>query len=286
MKNIVLVILLFMIPLMSHAQLNEYKYIIVPKKFDGFRNENQYQTSTLFKYLLVQKGFEAVYDDALPEDLNANRCLGLLLDFEDLSSMFSTKVILKLKDCNSAVIMATELGKSKEKDFKLAYNEAIKDAFRSFDAINYSYNPKDKDEEPVTLRFKNDVKKLEEPPKETPKNRKEQVAIEEVTPERQTYKSVEPVPSDLKKGENDMAKATPSPMAISDVLYAQEVPNGYQLVDSTPKIRLKLFKTSKPDQYLAKSDEIEGIVYAKEGKWFFEYYVGDQLRVEELNIKF
>jgi hypothetical protein len=285
-KNIVLAIFLFAVPLMSRAQLNDYKYIIVPKKFDGFRNVNQYQTSTLIKYLLVQKGFEAVYDDALPEDLNANRCLGLLLDFEDLSSMFSTKVILNLKDCNSVVIMATEIGKSKEKEFKLAYNEAIKDAFRSFDAINYSYNPKSNNEEPVTLSFKNDVKKLDEPPKETPKNRKEQVAIEEVTPERQTYKSIEPVESDLKKGENDEGKTMNNPMAITDVLYAQEVPNGYQLVDSTPKIRLKIFKTSKPDQYLAKSDENEGIVYAKEGKWFFEYYVGDQLRVEELIIKF
>jgi hypothetical protein len=271
---------------MSRAQLNDYKYIIVPKKFDGFRNENQYQTSTLIKYLLVQRGFEVVYDDALPADLNANRCLGLLVDFEDLSGMFSTKVILKLKDCNSVVIMATEQGKSKEKDFKLAYNEAIKDAFRSFDTVNYSYNPKDKEKEPVTLSFKNDVKKLEEPPRETPKNRKEQLVIEEVTPERQTYKSMEPVPSDINKVATDVGKTADAPMLISEVLYAQEIPNGFQLVDSTPRIRLKIFKTSKPDQYLAKSDEHEGIFYAKEGKWFFEYYVGDQLRVEELTIKF
>jgi len=285
-KNIVLVILLFMIPLMSHAQLNEYKYIIVPKKFDGFRNDNQYQTSTLIKYLFVQKGFEAVYDDALPEDLNANRCLGLLVDFEDISSMFSTKVILNLKDCNSVVVMSTEQGKSKEKDYKVAYNEAIKEAFRSFDTVNYSYAPKNNNEEPVTLSFKNDVKKMEEPPRETPKNRKEQVAIEEVTPQRQTYKSLEPVPSDLQKGEDAAEKTGYSSELPSDILYAQEVPNGFQLVDSTPKIRLKIFKTSKPDQYLAKSDKNEGIVYTKEGKWFFEYYVGDQLRVEELNIKF
>ncbi len=54
----------------SQSQLNEYKYIIVPKKFDGFKNENQYQTSTAIKYYFVQQGFNAVYEDALPQDLN------------------------------------------------------------------------------------------------------------------------------------------------------------------------------------------------------------------------
>ncbi len=267
---------------MSHAQLNDYKYIIVPKKFDGFKNENQYQTSTLIKYLLVQKGFDVVYDDALPEDLNSNRCLGLLLGLEDLSSMFTTKVILNLKDCNSVVIMSTEVGTSKEKDYKLSFNEAIRDAARSFDPINYSYKPKGNDQETVTLNYKNDVKKVAE----TPKNRQEQVTIEEVTPERQTYKSMEPVPSDIKKAENELGKATQDPLHLSGVLYAQEIPNGFQLVDSTPKIRLKIFKTSKPDQYLGKTDENEGLVYSKEGQWFFEYYVGDQLRVVPLDIKF
>ncbi len=267
---------------MSRAQLNDYKYIIVPKKFDGFKSENQYQTSTLIKFLLVQKGFDAVYDDALPEDLNSNRCLGLLLGLEDLSSMFTTKVVLSLKDCNSVVIMTTAEGKSKEKDYKLSFNEAIRDAFQTFDTVNYSYKPKGNDPETVTLNYKNDVKKVAE----TPKNRQEQVTIEEVTPERQTYKSMEPVPSEIKKSENAVGTTTQDLLHLSGVLYAQEIPNGFQLVDSTPKIRLKIFKTSKPDQYLGKTDENEGLVYFKEDKWFFEYYEGDQLRVVPLEIKF
>ena len=46
-------------------------------------------------------------------------------------------------------------------------------------------------------------------------------------------------------------------------LYAQELPNGYQLVDSTPKIRMKIEKTSMPDFYLAKAGDTSGVVFKK-----------------------
>src|SRR5690606_40014556 len=115
---------------MSQAELNNYKYIIVPAKFDTFKQENQYQTSTLVKYLLVENGFNAVYDNALPEDLLSNRCLGLLLGLTDDSSMFTTKLSLTLKDCFSKEVLKTADGSSKEKDFKTAYSEAIKESIR------------------------------------------------------------------------------------------------------------------------------------------------------------
>ena len=31
-----------------------------------------------------------------------------------------------------------------------------------------------------------------------------------------------------------------------EILYAQEIPDGYQLVDSTPRVKLKLYRTSIP----------------------------------------
>ena len=66
-----------------NAQLNKYKYVIVPKHFNAYKTPNKYQTSTLIKHFFTENGFNAVYDDALPEDLANNRCLGLLMDFED-----------------------------------------------------------------------------------------------------------------------------------------------------------------------------------------------------------
>ena len=69
-------------------------------------------------------------------------------------------------------------------------------------------------------------------------------------------------------------------------LFAQPITNGYQLVDTTPKVVLKMFKTSQPDYYTATSDSKNGIVFKKNNEWFFEYYVNEKLVSEKLSIKF
>ena len=99
------------------------------------------------------------------------------------------------------------------------------------------------------------------------------------TKEEQSYKSMEPVQTDYKKAV--------SVSKVSNVtLYAQELPNGFQLVDSTPKIKLKIFKSSMPNVYIAKADGHDGVVYSSDGKWFFEYHLEGQVVKEELTIKF
>lgn len=69
-------------------------------------------------------------------------------------------------------------------------------------------------------------------------------------------------------------------------LFAQPITNGYQLVDTTPKVVLKMFKTSQPDYYTATSDSKNGVVFKKNNEWFFEYYVNEKLVSEKLSIKF
>lgn len=298
----------------SQVNLNEYKYVIVPKRFDSFKNENQHKTSTLVSYLFSKKGFVTVYDDNLPAELNADRCLGLTADLINNSSMFTTKTALELKDCNNKVLFLTDEGKSKQKDYKASFNEAITKAFDSFASLNYSYEPKEvaKQEESVTISFKNDVKKVDARPdlKKNQDRMVEQIATEEEqyykdrTPvetdfkkaepsgekkmieqkaarDEQSYKNMEPVQTDYKKGQTgslvDGFKVT---------LYAQALPNGYQLVDSTPKIQLKIFKSSMPNVYIAKGNGRDGVVYSSDGKWFFEYHLGNQIVKEELDIKF
>ncbi len=304
----------------SQAQLNDYKYIIVPKRFEGFKSENQHLTSTLVKHLFSKKGFNAVYDDALPPDLFANRCLGLMVHLKDDSSMFTTKTILALTNCEEKEVFATLEGKSKQKEYKDAYQEAITEAFQSFNTLYYSYSGKSETKEPITVSFKNDVKTLKENSEiEKPNSNRpmETVVQQEATQERQTYRSSEPVDSDYKKGGEVSGKVPPqettteaqsikamepvpsdikkvdhsedqatSNASLIKVLYAQEIPNGYQLVDNTPKILLKIFKTSVPDVYTAENEQGNGVVYKKDGTWFFEHYVADKLEVEELHIKF
>src|SRR5690606_3527706 len=142
MKNGLTYILIFAMGLSAHAQLDAYKYVIVPKKFDAIKSNNQYQTSTLVKHYLTEYGLTAVYDDALPLDLAENRCLGLIANILDDSSMFTTKLKLSLKNCQNQEVFTTREGRSKTKEFETAYREAIQQAFGSFSSIDYRYRPK------------------------------------------------------------------------------------------------------------------------------------------------
>ncbi|TAI49686.1 hypothetical protein EW142_07780 [Flagellimonas allohymeniacidonis] len=272
-KAILLVMVGVMAANSGSAQFNEYKYIIVPKKFDAYRKPNQHQTSTLVKYMLTQHGFNVVYDDALPPDVLTNRCLALMTDVEDTSSMFNTKLSILFKDCKSNEVFRTIEGTSRSKEFKEAYKEAIKMAFVSFDAINYTYKPSESTEvspkdEPIKISFKDDVKTVEE-------EKKSKVIEQEATPENQTYKSVEPTPSNYTKAESSAA----------ETLYAQPIENGFQLVDSTPEIRLILVKSSLENVFLVQGGP-NGIVYQKEDTWWWEHMENGNKKLEQLNIKF
>lgn len=300
------------------AQLNDYKYIIIPKRFDNFKEINQHQTSTLVKHLFTSSGFTTVYDDALPDDYYVNRCLGLTVKLDDQSSMFTTKTFLKLEDCNGQSIFESQEGRSREKDFKIAFKEAISESFRSFEAMSYEYSGKN-EPETVTLSYKNDVKELKETTtteKSAPETPEQPMVKQEATQTNQSYESHEPVASNYTKGtaepdavvtqvatvdEQSYEDKTPvqstmkkgeNPIAVGakpeslGVLYAQELPSGYQLVDSSPKIVMTLFKTSMKDVYAAKYGNINGLVFKKDDKWMFDYTEGQALIQKQLEIKF
>ncbi|MEJ1223020.1 hypothetical protein [Sediminicola sp. 1XM1-17] len=268
----------------AQTDLNQYKYIIVPKKFDGFRNENQYKTSTLIKYLFTENGFNPVYEDALPDDLNRNRCLGLLVGLKDESGMFTTKLSLILSDCNSKVVMQTREGISKEKDYITAYDEAIRDAFISLQGTNYAYAPSDDQKGTVKVSFNNDVKQLNEKGTNMSENKDLEQgagAVADYQPANagvnETSAQAEEAPSLEGNKVGFLSKL---------VLYAQELTNGYQLVDKTPKIVLKMLKSSMADVFIAEAGDQDGLVYRKDGKWYFEYTSNGKVMVEELQIRF
>ncbi|WP_228234925.1 hypothetical protein [Allomuricauda sp. M10] len=261
----------------GQAQLNDYKYIIVPKKFAAFKGENRYQTSTLVKYYFTKNGFNAIYDDEMPLDLATNRCLGLVADLLDNSSMFSTNIIITLKNCENSEVYRTFEGKSKTKDYVDAYKEAIQDAFVSFAGMDYKYQPKQTEtpKNPVVISFKDDVKTVVE-------KEKEYVVEQKATTEEQVYKSVEPKPSNISKAVAVEASET----ITTDLLYAQPIANGYQLVDSTPKVVLKLESTSMDNVFLTQVEGNNAVVFSKDGKWILEYLENGNKQQKELNIKF
>jgi hypothetical protein len=273
---------------MAQANLNEYKYVIIPKRFDAFGKSNMHQTSTVLKHLFTQKGFQAIYEDELPDDLANNPCLGLTADILDESNMFTTKTGINLADCKGQLVFSTPQGISKEKEFKRAYANALGKAMGIFDGMAYAYKEKEVPQEPMTIKFQNDVKKIEDraPQLKQAKNL-DSLVTQKATPEEQLYKDRKPVASSVQKAPEEQLKKLdikkPNP---DDIWYAQAVGTGFQLVDSTPQIRMNLAKSSVDGVYFAKAGNKNGIAFKKDGVWYFEHYEGDTLVQEELKLKF
>ncbi|WP_396210959.1 hypothetical protein [Flavobacterium sp.] len=139
MKKVIL--LLWLISSVSFAQdLNQYKYVSVPAKFSFLKEKNQYNLNLLSKMYMQQFGFETYFDtDEVPKDFLENNCNKLYLDVLENNNMFSTKLTVVLKDCKGKVLFTSKEGENKEKDYKLSYNLALREALNSMKTIQYKY---------------------------------------------------------------------------------------------------------------------------------------------------
>ncbi len=277
----------------GQVSLNEYKYIIIPKVLGEFKEQNQYLTSTLLKHEFVQRGFTAIYEDTLPPDLYVDNCLGLTALLKDDSSAFRTKIRIVLEDCKGREVYSSMEATNKMKKYKEAYKEAIQEAMLSFNAFNYSYAEKAVKADSITVSFKNDVKTLDTDKSTQANNVSEQnkskIIKQTSTLEDQSFKSMEPVASDYKQATPKKALETTSgSVSPKDVLllYAQAIPNGYQLSDSSSTVKMKLLNSSTENVFIGQADEKSGMVFQKEGIWIFEYYSGTELVQKEMIIKF
>ena len=248
MKRYLLILFLFS-AISGHAQntINNYKYVLVPEQFSFLKQANQYRLNTLTKVLLEEKGFTVYFDNSeLPTEIANNKCKALNADVAEKKGMFTTTLTLILKDCQGNVVFKGKEGKSREKEFDASYNEALRNAFASLNEVPYTFTGEAVSTAPVT-----------------------KPAVTVPVP-------VKPV-------------AVPATVPVNQpagTLYAQATANGFQLIDTTPKKVLTLFKTTVQDYFIAESDQFKGIVLKKDGEWFFEYYNNDKLISEKLLIKF
>lgn len=142
MQQLAILLLLTSFLTFSQKNINNYKYIIIPAKFDFVKSQDQYQTSSLTKFLFNKKGFKAYLDsEKLPKELISNPCLALTANVIDASSLFTTKSFIEIENCHKEVIFRTKEGKSKEKEYKKAYHQAIRVAFKSVQQLKYNYSP-------------------------------------------------------------------------------------------------------------------------------------------------
>ncbi|SHM21363.1 hypothetical protein [Flavobacterium chilense] len=227
--------------------VNDYKAVIVPLKYDFLKTENQYRMSTMTKANLNKAGFQAFYgNEELPAGYG-DRCDLLYVDVKKDNGFLITKLFVEFKDCYGKVIYTSEIGKSKEKDYEVAYRECLDLAFVSINALHYKYNGNSGS-----------------------------------TSSRTTT----PVASSAVIATTAVVAAPVADMKDPNLLYAQPTENGYQLIDKTPKVVMKLLKTSRPDSFIAIKDGIQGSLNAKDNQWFFEYYKNDQLVSEKVSVKF
>lgn len=140
-KFIVLLVLLVSISGISQS-VNDYQYVIVPTKFTGFKENDKYRLNSTTKIMLQKYGFKVfMATDDIPIEAGDN-CNRLYADLVQDNDFMITKLKMVLKDCKENVIFETDFGKSREKVYSVAYNQALRETSASFDKLNYKYNGK------------------------------------------------------------------------------------------------------------------------------------------------
>jgi hypothetical protein len=246
---ILVVVFVFSFPLFSQ-NLNDYKYAMIPSTFSFLKEKDQYKLNTVTKLFMEKYGFESYLDtDILPSDFAKDNCNKVYVTVEENNSFMVTKLKVVLKDCKNNVLFFSKEGKSREKEYKVAYTQALREAFSSLDELKHKYNGNVVSDEPTTTLDKNS----------------ENQGVNEVKP--------------IQKTENNSVNS-------SNGLFAQSISNGYQLINSVPKVIYKIYATSVKNYFIAIKGNLQGIFFLKDKEWFFEYYKDDKLTSEKVDVTF
>ena len=272
-KKIIFTVSFILISFYGTAQkdINNYKYIIVPKAFNFTTGEDQHQLSSITKFLFNKYGYQAFFtDDDFPVDLQNERCLGLISKVTKVQGgMFKTKLEIVLEDCFGTVVMKSQIGESRLKKYDRAYNEALRNAFKTFQNLEYQY---------VHINAQIEVKesiiaKPKEKPKVESKKTQEEVADKVTSSKDKKQKPQKNIQmqSSVKKNRDNL-------------YYAQAIKNGYQLVNSEPKIVMILLATAAKNVFIVKDKS--AIVFKEDGFWYYSENDGILGEKTSLNIKF
>ena len=116
----------------SQQSMSDYSYIEVPEVYEFLEQKDQYQLNSLTKFLFNKNGFHAYFSNELP---NVKKCDGLYASLETELGFIYTKIVVVVKDCNGVVLYRGAEGRSKLKDYKRTYHQALRNAFESFENL-------------------------------------------------------------------------------------------------------------------------------------------------------
>ena len=259
-----LILLLLVVASGFSQNLNQYKYALVPAKFSFLKDPNMYNLNVITKLYMEKYGFETYFDNETYSDgFASENCNKIFIDVENNSNLFTTKLSVVVKDCKNNVLFKSEEGKSNEKEFKVSYNLALREAFDNFGVLKgHKFQPSEK-----SLGMIGEPRVVE--------NHKENQFVKD---EKALIKS-NPVMQD------NGIEIAESDLIISNLLVAETIKNGFLLIDSkTSTVVLKVYKTSDKNLFIAISNKINGVVIKKGEDNFIEYYKDKVLVSEKLNV--
>lgn len=116
--------------------------VIVPIRFEFQKDVNEFKLSSWAKKLVERQGFRAFFENNVPTEVLINNCNNLRINVINSSGFLSTKLHFVLVDCKGEVVFTSEEGKSSEKSFETAYQEALKMAFSGKKLAEFKQNYK------------------------------------------------------------------------------------------------------------------------------------------------
>lgn len=240
MKKVLFVFILlagFLVRSQEKPSVNSFKYVVVPIKLDFLKQQDQYQTSSLAKFLFKKSGFNAyVSNEIFPDDLSKDRCLALTANIQKSQGFLTKKIHIELLDCRNNLIYKTDISTTREKNFTKAYREVLRDVFKSIQALNYKYEPN------ISQVI------IAKPEKQIVKEKKvveDEVAVQKVT---QINNKEEEIPH----------------------LTAKFIDTGYDLISVNSKVLYKILKTNVREVFIIK--DMNGVLYKDKNSWIAEYY--------------
>ena len=245
----IVIFIIFHTSLDAQTDLNQYKYVSVPDRFDFLKTNDQYQMNSLTQFLLTKKGFTVLESiENYPSDLAANSCLLLDVNVEKIKGFLKTKLEVQFINCKKEVVFRSAIGTSKEKDFKTAYHQAIRAAFDSMEALNYNYEAS--------------------------------AAIDIYAP-TETSKPVLPKPS-------VQTPLAPVVVASVDPVDSPELPKtlivstayGYDITDANGRVLFSIHPTMEEGIFII--DKLPGIAYKRGKRWVREYVLEKKTVIEPL----
>jgi hypothetical protein len=276
MKSKFLFLMLFIAGCGFSQTVNDYKAVVIPMKYDFQKTENQYRLQTITKMDLQKAGFQAFYaNEAIPAEFQ-DRCSLLYIEVVKDNAFLVTKLYITFKDCYGTIVYQSATAKSREKEFEAAYSEALNEAFKLVYALNYKYNGNTNFSSKAGITAQS-LQVMAAPTVVAPTSAAPAVAV--IPAAVAVTVPVVAIPTSNNAG-------TTSNNMASGLLYAQPTSYGYQLIDSEPKVVMKVYKTSNPASFMATKGSIQGALVSKDNQWFFEYYQNDKLISEKVEVKF